>query len=108
MTMNEVLSMLLVAAMGFVLGLVFFGGLWWTIRRILHSPRPALWMLGSLVLRVAIVLSGFWLVAGHDWKRMLVCLAGFFIARLVLTLPPPRWYKQRMDVTRKDRRASQP
>lgn len=108
MTMNEVLSMLLVAAMGFVLGLIFFGGLWWTIRRMLHSSRPALWMLGSLVLRMSIALSGFWLIAGHDWKRMLVCLAGFLIARLVLTRPARGQHRHTIDVTTKDRCASQP
>lgn len=107
MTMNEVLSMLLVAAMGFVLGLIFFGGLWWTIRRMLHSPRPALWMLGSLLLRLGIALSGFWLIAGHDWKRMLASLAGFLMARLVLTRPPRVQQRQPMAVTKQDRHASQ-
>ncbi|MFZ2235763.1 MAG: ATP synthase subunit I [Dokdonella sp.] len=100
--------MLLVGALGFVLGLIFFGGLWWTIRRMLHSPRPALWMLGSLVLRMGIVLTGFWLIAGHDWKRMLVCLAGFFIARLVLTRPSRVQHRQTIDVTKQDRREPQP
>jgi F1F0 ATPase subunit 2 len=108
MTMNEVLSLLLVAVTGFVLGLIFFGGLWWTVRRMLHSPWPGLWMLGSLLLRMAIVLSGFWLVAGHDWKRMLVCLAGFFIARLALTLLPVFRPGQQLDVTTENCRASQP
>ncbi|MEP6882883.1 MAG: ATP synthase subunit I, partial [Dokdonella sp.] len=75
MTMNDLIPLLLVAAMGFVLGLIFFGGLWWTIQRMLHSERPALWMLGSLLLRMSIALYGFWLIGGHDWKRMLVCLA---------------------------------
>ena len=105
MTMNEVLPMLLVASMGFVLGLIFFGGLWWTIRRMLHSRQPALWMFGSLLLRTGIALSGFWLLAGHDWKRMLACLAGFFMARVALTV---FWHKQAVDVTTEDRHASQP
>ena len=108
MSMNEVLVLLFAALMGFVLGLIFFGGLWWTIRRMLHSQRAALWMLGSLLLRTAIALSGFWLVAGHDWKRMLVCLAGFFIARLALTWPPRFWHGQPLDGATENRRASQP
>lgn len=108
MTMNEVLPMLLAASTGFVLGLIFFGGLWWTIRYMLNSPRSALWMLGSLLLRSGIALTGFWLVAGHDWKRMLVCLAGFLIARLVLTLSSRRWQRQPIAVTTERRRAPQP
>ncbi len=107
MTANEVLSMLLVAALGFLLGLIFFGGLWWTIRRMLHSPRPALWMLGSLLLRLGIVSSGFWLIAGHDWKRMLASLAGFLIARFVLTRPSRVQQGQTIDVAKQDRHASQ-
>jgi F1F0 ATPase subunit 2 len=108
MTMNEVLPLLLVASAGFALGLVFFGGLWWTIRRMLHSARPVLWMLGSLILRTGITLAGFWLVAGHDWKRLLACLAGFFIARLTLTWPTRFGPSQPTDVTAEDRRGSQP
>ena len=108
MSMNEVLVLLYVALMGFALGLIFFGGLWWTIRHILHSQRAGVWMLGSLLLRTAIALSGFWLVAGHDWKRMLVCLTGFFIARLALTWPPRFWHRQPLDRATEDRRASQP
>lgn len=107
MTMNELLPMLLVASMGFVLGLIFFGGLWWTIRRMLHSRQLALWMLGSLLLRMAIALSGFWLIAGHDWKRMLVSLAGFLIARFALTSLPRLWPMQRIDGKTVDHRASQ-
>ena len=71
----------------------------------LRSQRPALWMLGSLLLRSAITLSGFWLVAGHDWRRMLICLGGFLLARLALTL---LWQRQAVDVTTGDARASQP
>lgn len=108
MMMNNLLPLLLVASMGFLLGLIFFGGLWWTVQRMLHSARPALWMLGSLLLRMSIALYGFWLIGGQDWKRMLACLAGFFIARLVLTLLPRLLPMQRFDVTAKDSRASQP
>ena len=108
MTMTEVLSQLLAAWMGFLLGLIFFGGLWWTVRHMLHSRHPALWMMGSLLLRTAIALSGFWLVAGHDWKRMLTCLAGFFIARLTLTWLPQFWPRPPLDANAENHRASQP
>jgi len=41
-----------------LLGAMFFGGLWWTIRRGLSSQHPALWFFSSLLLRTAIVLAG--------------------------------------------------
>jgi F1F0 ATPase subunit 2 len=68
-----------------LLGALFFGGLWWTVLKGLTSPRPALWFLGSMLLRTGITLSGFYLVSGGDWQRLLACLAGFVIARLVVT-----------------------
>lgn len=83
--MNDALDLLLVAGAGGALGAVFFGGLWWTIRRGVSSPRPVLWFLGSLIVRMTIVLVGFPLVAGGHWERLLVCLLGFILARLVVT-----------------------
>ena len=94
--------------MGFLLGVLFFGGLWWTIRHRLHSPRAALWMLGSLVLRSVLALTGFWLVAGHDWKRMLPASAGFLIARIAMTWASRVPWGQRDDAPGEIRHAPQP
>jgi F1F0 ATPase subunit 2 len=85
MAMNGVLALglelVLASAAGGALGLLFFGGLWWTVRRAFDSPRPALWVGCSLLLRMACVASGFVLVSAGDWRRLLVCLLGFWIAR---------------------------
>lgn len=70
---------------GMALGLIFFGGLWWTVRRGLVSSRTALWFLASLLVRTAIVIAGFLLVCGDDWRRWLAALLGFSVARLVVT-----------------------
>jgi len=89
--MNETLSCLLATAMGLVLGAIFFWGLWWTVRRGVASPRPAMWFLGSLLLRTSIVLAGLYVVGRGHWERLLLCLLGIVIARLVvtqLTRPP--------------------
>ena len=68
-----------------LLGTIFFGGLWWTVRKGVLSEQPALWFFGSLLLRMSIVLAGFYFVSGGHWERLLLCLAGFVIARLVVT-----------------------
>jgi F1F0 ATPase subunit 2 len=83
--MNEILTLALAWAAGLFLGAIFFGGLWWTIRKGVSSKQPALWFLGSMLLRMGIALAGFYFVAGHDWKRLLACLVGFVMARLVVT-----------------------
>jgi F1F0 ATPase subunit 2 len=48
---------------GLILGILFFGGLWLTVKRTLGSPYIALWLLGSSLLRTAIVLTGFYFMA---------------------------------------------
>jgi F1F0 ATPase subunit 2 len=83
--MNEPLAVVLAFAAGLLLGAIFFGGLWWTIRRGFASPRPVSWFVGSLLLRSAFALGGFALVARGDWRRLLACLLGFFLARLAAT-----------------------
>jgi len=79
--MNELLTLTLAAAAGVVLGLFFFGGLWWSLRRALASPRPALWIVSSFLLRMGGVAGGFVLVAAGDWRRLSLCLLGFWAAR---------------------------
>ena len=83
--MIETLSLLLALAAGVLLGSIFFGGLWWTVRKGFSSNKPALWFFGSVVLRTGITLAGFYFASGADWKQLLVCLLGFIIARLVVT-----------------------
>ena len=82
--MNEPLTLILAGAAGVLLGALFFGGLWWTVRKGVSSPRPALWFLGSMLLRMGIVLPGFYFVGGGKWQRLLACLLGFVIGRLLV------------------------
>lgn len=85
MTMNETLALVLACIAGGALGAIFFGGLWWTVRKSLLSSRPALWVFASLLLRMGLTMAGFYVVAGGDWRRLLACLAGFVMARQVVT-----------------------
>lgn len=68
-------------AAGAMLGGIFFGGLWLTVRQLLTTDHPALWVLGSFLLRSATAMGGFHLVAGDSWLRLLACLLGFVMAR---------------------------
>jgi len=81
--MSDVMQLTLVLLAGMLMGAVFFGGLWWTVQKGLASSRPALWFVASLVLRTAFALGGFYLVSGGGWKPVLVCLAGFIVARII-------------------------
>ena len=89
--MNETLTLTLALVAGLLLGAIFFGGLWWTVRKGVSSRQPALWFFGSLLLRMSIVPAGFYFVSGGHWERLLVCLLGFVMARFIvmrLTGPP--------------------
>ena len=85
MTINDTVSLVLALVTGVLLGAIFFGGLWWTVRRGFSSTQPALWFLGSLLLRTSIALAGFYFIARGHWERLLVCLLGFVAARLIVT-----------------------
>lgn len=88
---NDILTLAPALVAGALLGAIFFGGLWWTVRKGVASKHPAPWLLGSLIVRTGIVLAGFYFVSGTHWNRLLVCLLGFTIARFFVvrfTGPP--------------------
>jgi F1F0 ATPase subunit 2 len=89
-TPSLVLALMLAGLAGLALGAVFFGGLWWTLRKSLASEHPALWQLGSLLVRMSLVLVGLYLVSGGHWERLLAGLVGVIGARfLILRLTDP-------------------
>jgi F1F0 ATPase subunit 2 len=90
--MSESLPLLLAWMAGLLLGAMFFGGLWWTVRNGLTSGQPAAWFLASMLLRTGIVLAGFYMAAQQGLGRLLLCLLGFVMARLLVTqmTRPPR------------------
>lgn len=77
-------------AAGSLLGVFFFGGLWWTVQRLPHAGSPALLALVSFILRTAAVMGVFYLIltgfSGTGWLRLLAGLAGFILARVVIVL----------------------
>lgn len=83
--MNEPVSLVAAVVAGILLGGMFFGGLWWTVRKGLSSQRAALWFLGSLLLRLSLVLVGFYFVLGDSWQRLLAGLLGFTVSRPIVT-----------------------
>ena len=85
MAMNEPLTLASSLIAGALLGAMFYGGLWWTVRRGVSSKRAAPWFLGSLLLRISVALTGFYFFAGGHWERLLLCLLGFAMARVAVT-----------------------
>jgi len=93
--MNSALIPVLAGAAGVVLGMIFFGGLWWTVRRGITARRPALWFFGSLLARLGVVVAGFYFVGAGQWQRLLPCLVGFIVARFLVLLATAKWEARR-------------
>lgn len=86
MTLHEGWSLIGAVLAGLLLGVLFFGGLWWTVRSMLASARGAGFLLASVLLRGALAIAGFYLVGAGQWPRLLACLVGFLLGRVAVTL----------------------
>ncbi len=69
-----------IAGMG--IGMFYFAGLWWSLKRLSSFQEPALWLFTSFLVRSGVSLAGFYLVSRGGWKGMLFCLFGFFLMRM--------------------------
>ena len=67
------------------LGLVHYAGLWWTLRRALCGPHPALLVGLSYIVRTGVTVGAFYVVMNGDWLRLVALTAGFTLARLALS-----------------------
>jgi F1F0 ATPase subunit 2 len=75
---------------GLLAGILFYGGLWGTVQKGLTAKRPELLFLGSFLLRTGIVLVLFYYCTEGRLNRLLSCLAGFTLARVVVSLVVPK------------------
>lgn len=82
--MNEITQYVLILTAGFVLGSLFFGGLWFTLKKLVTAKNPAWLIFGSLVVRMGIALLAFYYVTQFGWQAMLLSLLGFIAARFMV------------------------
>ncbi len=71
-------------AAGAVAGLVYFGGLWWTVRRLPTARRPVALSLGSFALRTAAAVAIIFFAAREHWLLLVVCMAALVVVRTVM------------------------
>lgn len=83
--MTILLNIILPLIAGLVLGLLYFGGLWLTLRRLATAKQPAFLVLGSYLGRLAICLAGFVIVAlTARLQGILICTAAFIAIRMIV------------------------
>ncbi len=82
--MTTTLGIIVAFVVGILVGLFYFAGLWWTVRRIPESKYPGMLLLGSMAIRLGVLLAVFLLVVGTSWIRLLAAVVGFILARTIL------------------------
>jgi len=82
--MTNLLHYLIPLGGGFMIGFVFFAGLWFSVRKITqaHSSVAAYFL--SYLTRAAFAIGGFYILSGGDYRKSLVCLLGFIAARVLV------------------------
>jgi len=85
LNMITVVILFLAFAAGLALGAFYFITLWRTVKGLPDTPRPVRLILGSFVLRMAVVLPGFYFVMVGEWQRLAIALIGFILMRMFLT-----------------------
>jgi F1F0 ATPase subunit 2 len=85
--MNDLFRLTVAFGFGSGLGLLYFGGLWWTVRRIAQANRPKLLLVASFLTRTMVVLTGFYGLIqgmGAQWEALALSLLGFIAVRFAL------------------------
>ena len=83
--MHWVVLFVLGLAAGGAVGLVFFGGLWWTTQRLTTSSHPGLLMSVSLLGRLAVLAVVLILLARLDVALLAGAMTGLVATRIALT-----------------------
>jgi F1F0 ATPase subunit 2 len=87
-SLDTTMLLTLIAAFtaGLALGAVYFTALLHTLQQLPSAKSPARLLLGSLILRMAVVMVGFYLIMGTGhWERLAAAMLGFIIIRKILT-----------------------
>lgn len=71
---------------GVILGIVYFGGLYFTVVNINKAKYPGLLMALSFILRMAVLLGVFFYISKNGYKNMIFALIGVIIVRIMMTL----------------------
>ena len=79
--MNETFLTVLSPLAGLVIGILFYGGLWFTVSRVLSAKHPGLLFAASSLVRTAFVVAAMWWVSQGGGARLALCLLGFVAAR---------------------------
>lgn len=76
--------LLLTGFLGGMLAVAYLAILWWAVQRLPRQDRVGVSFLLSLLARLALVITGFYLILqGGHWDRLLAALGGFMIVKFI-------------------------
>ena len=91
--MAEPVAVLVSFSVGLLAGCLFFGGLWWTISRVVTASWPKRLLLQSFLIRTAVALFMLYFTAGDDFFSFGAYILGFVAARTVALQRPGRYIR---------------
>lgn len=86
MTSEQIVLLIPAFAGGTVIGILNYLGLWLTVKKVPSVRNPALHILTSMAVRISLTMAAFFMITGHEWQRLLACVAGYFLVRLLSIL----------------------
>jgi F1F0 ATPase subunit 2 len=69
---------------GILIGILYFGGLYLTVNHMNRTRHPALLMMGSFILRMAVLLFGFYLLRNGGVYQMFIALFAVILVKFVM------------------------
>ncbi len=82
--MSGIYHIVFAFAVGMGLGSFFSLNLWSSVQRMTDEETPWYILYGSFMLRISVVLLGFYLVMDGHLERMIAALGGFVLMREIL------------------------
>lgn len=82
--MGEILNYTWGFGSGWLLGIFFFGGLWWTVNKAIAAKKPGFWFIGSFLFRTSITVFGFYYLSQESWQAVIFGILGFLIGRYLI------------------------
>jgi len=78
------MELLISFIVGAAIGVIYFAGLWETVRKLPDAEKPVRRVALSYALRMALALSGFYFVMQGEWERLAAAMVGFLLMRELL------------------------
>ena len=82
--MTQGQSLFIAFAAGAAIGAFFSLNLWSSVQKMTQQNTPWYVLYGNFILRISVVLLGFYMVMDGSWERMVSALLGFVLTRELL------------------------